>query len=94
MKAFQQTKGLVADGIVGANTWQALVQGHTVKKSSSGDDVKAVQHLLKYKHGYDIEVDGVFGSNTDKAVRELQKAYGLAADGIVGKNTWKALVAG
>lgn len=94
VKAFQQAEGLVADGIVGSNTWQALIQGNTVQKGSSGDGVKAAQYLLKHKHGHDIEVDGVFGGNTDKAVRALQEVYGLTVDGIVGKNTWKALVAG
>ena len=94
VKSFQGTKGLAVDGIVGPNTWQALIEDHTVKKGSSGDDVRAVQHLLKAKHGYSITVDGTFGSETDKAVRLLQEAYGLTVDGIVGKNTWKALVAG
>lgn len=94
VKNFQGTKGLAADGIVGSNTWQALVQGHTVKKGSSGDAVWAVQHLLAYKHGYSLTADGSFGNITDAAVRDLQKVYGLTVDGIVGKNTWKALVAG
>ena len=95
VKNFQQTRGLTADGIVGPNTWKALIQGHTVKKGSSGDAVRAVQYLLAHKHGYSsITVDGVFGSETDKAVHDLQNVYDLAADGIVGQNTWKALVAG
>lgn len=95
VKNFQQKKGLAVDGIVGPNTWKALVQGHTVKSSNSGDAVRAVQYLLVHKHGYSsITVDGVFGRGTDKAVRDLQNVYGLTADGIVGQNTWKALVAG
>lgn len=94
VKSFQGSKGLVADGIVGPNTWQALVQDHKVKKGSSGDAVWAVQHLLKHKHGYAITPDGSFGNQTNAAVRDLQKVYGLTVDGIVGKNTWKALVAG
>jgi peptidoglycan hydrolase-like protein with peptidoglycan-binding domain len=94
VKSFQGTKGLAVDGIVGPNTWQALVQDHTVKKGSSGEAVWAVQHLLAHKHGYSLTPDGSFGNQTDAAVRDLQKVYGLAVDGIVGKNTWKALVAG
>ena len=35
--------------------------------------------------------DGIFGPNTEEAVKELQKAKGLAADGIVGPRTWAAL---
>ena len=94
VKSFQGTEGLTVDGIVGPNTWQALIKGHTLKKGDSGDEVKAVQHLLKHKHGYSVAIDGTFGGETDKAVRKLQEAYGLTVDGIVGKNTWKALVAG
>jgi peptidoglycan hydrolase-like protein with peptidoglycan-binding domain len=94
VKNFQQAKGLAVDGIVGPNTWKALIQGHTVKKGSNGDDVRAVQYLLNHKHGYGLTPDGSFGNQTDAAVRDLQKAYGLVVDGIVGQNTWKALVAG
>lgn len=37
-------------------------------------------------------VDGLFGRNTDKAVRNFQKANGLTADGAVGVNTWKKIL--
>jgi zinc D-Ala-D-Ala carboxypeptidase len=94
VKGFQGAKGLATDGIVGPNTWTALIQGHTVKMGSSGDDVRAVQHLLRNAHGYDIAVDGIFGSKTQAAVTGFQKSRGLAVDGIVGPQTWKALVAG
>jgi len=38
-------------------------------------------------------VDGAFGSLTDAAVWEYQKAKGLSVDGIVGAKTWAALLA-
>jgi peptidoglycan hydrolase-like protein with peptidoglycan-binding domain len=37
-------------------------------------------------------VDGIFGSRTEAAVRTFQEIFGLTPDGIVGKATWYALV--
>lgn len=56
-----------------------------------GDDVKATQEELnkrKYNCG---TADGVFGKNTDIAVRNFQTDNGLTVDGKVGKNTALAL---
>lgn len=39
-----------------------------------------------------IEVDGKFGSDTQKAVMAYQKANGLTVDGVVGINTWKKIL--
>ena len=35
--------------------------------------------------------DGIFGSNTETAVKAFQRANSLSADGICGCNTWKKL---
>ena len=62
----------------------------TLKKGSKGDKVKELQTKLN-KVGYNLVVDGSFGSATEKAVKEFQKKYGLTVDGIVGPNTTKKL---
>lgn len=56
-----------------------------------GSDVRGVQELLRAT-GAKIEVDGIFGPNTERAVRRYQNAKGgLAVDGIVGRDTITAL---
>lgn len=61
-------------------------------RGDSGEEVKTLQELLR-KHGYDIKVDGKFGSGTEQAVRDFQKAHKLAIDGRVGPKTLEKLVA-
>jgi peptidoglycan hydrolase-like protein with peptidoglycan-binding domain len=39
-----------------------------------------------------VAVDGIFGPETDAAVRAFQQEKGLAVDGIVGPQTWPALI--
>ena len=56
-----------------------------IKLGSKGDDVKKIQKFLK------LAVDGTFGPNTEKKVKEWQKANGLTADGIVGDGTWNKM---
>lgn len=58
--------------------------------------VKTVQRLLnafscKGKDGKTLTVDGVFGTNTEYAVKTFQKKKNASADGIVGPVTWKLL---
>ena len=91
---FQLAKNLDTDGIVGPQTWTALIQGKNVKVGSTGQAVRAVQRLLRDRLGYnEIVVDGDFGPITDNVIVALQNAYDLTPDGIVGPQTWKALVA-
>ena len=56
-----------------------------LRKGSKGDEVKLLQKLLY------LEVDGIFGTLTEEAVKAFQKEKGLTVDGIVGDNTWKEL---
>jgi peptidoglycan hydrolase-like protein with peptidoglycan-binding domain len=62
-----------------------------LKKSSKGEAVTRLQEGL-HQLGYDAgAVDGIFGPNTERAVKEFQTNNGLAADGVVGPKTWTAL---
>ncbi len=99
VKRFQAANGIGADGIVGPKTWNVLTSSNangntttraTLRNGSTGADVKVLQQLL-VQHGYQIGIDGIFGSGTEAAVKRFQAANGIGADGIVGPKTWAAL---
>ena len=62
-----------------------------IRYGSRGTDVTELQETLNTK-GYSLSVDGIFGTETEKAVKDYQKKSGLSVDGIVGVNTWGALL--
>ena len=90
---FQRAHHLPADGVIGAKTWGALIV--TVKLGSTGSAVRAVQDQANFRNlrnGHSLNVDGIFGQQTQSWVRGFQQAEGFKADGIVGPLTWQALV--
>src|SRR5215467_1359576 len=92
--AFQASRGLSADGIVGPQTWpQLIIQ---VQQGSTGDAVRAVQSQIHSRGdgANQVAVDGIFGSVTNDAVWAFQMLLGLPADRIVGPQTWNYLVNG
>ncbi|EFM12302.1 Peptidoglycan-binding domain 1 protein [Paenibacillus curdlanolyticus YK9] len=63
-----------------------------IKRGSKGEEVTRIQTLLN-KAGFPPgTVDSDFGSNTEEAVRNFQKANHLEVDGVVGKDTWALLL--
>ena len=96
VREFQQRRLLLADGVVGENTWTELVEaGYQVGERllylrvpySRGDDVLALQHQLN-ELGFDSgPEDGIFGLLTDSALTEFQRNTGINMDGIVGEST-------
>jgi hypothetical protein len=54
-----------------------------------GGDVKTWQAQMR-KRGWDIDVDGVYGPDSEEICRAFQKEKGLAVDGVVGPATWSA----
>lgn len=61
------------------------------KKGSTGATVREIQTRLKNWGYYDGAVDGIYGSQTEKAVRYFQRKNGLSVDGQVGNQTLAAL---
>ena len=54
---------------------------------SRGNEVRRIQTKLKQLGYYNGNIDGIFGSDTKKAVIKFQKNCGLTADGIAGPKT-------
>jgi peptidoglycan hydrolase-like protein with peptidoglycan-binding domain len=97
VRAIQSSRGLTVDGIVGNQTWPALIV--QVKRGSTGDAVRGVQEEFQFRNlsgdpSQGLQIDGIFGPQTDAAVRGFQQALGVTVDGIVGPITWRALVSG
>ncbi|MCG4528492.1 peptidoglycan-binding protein [Intestinimonas massiliensis] len=72
--------------------------GSPLRRDTAGPDVVVVQtELNRIGQNYPAipkiqPVDGVFGQQTEEAVRRFQEIFGLTADGVVGKATWYRLV--
>lgn len=101
VRHFQQERGLTIDGIAGPHTmrlldearWQlgdrslAFTPGHLMR----GDDVVALQRRLT-SLGFDAgRIDGIFGHQTDAALRQFQRGVGVEPDGTAGVQTFRAL---
>ena len=89
VKAFQKTVGVAPDGKFGAATL-AAAKKHNLRKGSNGTLVMILQCFL-ICHKQKITADGVFGANTEKALKTVQGKFGLVADGVAGSNTFKTL---
>lgn len=99
--SFQRKLGLHEDGVVGQETWAALVDS----TFTLGD--RTLYLRLPHFHGHDVlvlqealsalgfstgAVDAIFGPSTEHAVRGFQRNCGQPADGIAGIETIGALM--
>jgi peptidoglycan hydrolase-like protein with peptidoglycan-binding domain len=62
-----------------------------VRRGDQQHPVQTLQYLLRAR-GHTVTVDGIFGPNTESAVRAFQQQNNLSVDGVVGPNTWSALI--
>lgn len=76
---------------------RSLYPGYPLRRGNSGDAVTVIQRELNtisksYPAIPRVEVDGIFGETTERAVRTFQQIFNLTPDGVVGQATWNRLV--
>jgi N-acetylmuramoyl-L-alanine amidase len=101
VRAFQQYRGLLVDGMVGEATFRALKEAsyqlgartlaHQFGAPMYGDDVATLQARLQDLGFYIGLVDGHFGLQTHNGLMSYQREYGLFPDGICGPDTLRSL---
>jgi N-acetylmuramoyl-L-alanine amidase len=100
VKQFQASRGLVADGVCGVDTWISLVDAgyrlgdrllYLRSPMLRGEDVAELQRQLGAL-GFDSgRVDGIFGPCSERALRDFQRNAGLTTDGVSGPEVRAAL---
>ena len=104
VKAFQKAKGLMADGVAGKKTLDAIAaavdkaggsssgsSSTNMKLGSTGTAVSALQQNLTTLGYYYGDVTGHYGNLTQQAVKKFQKAKGLTQDGVASTATLNAI---
>lgn len=59
---------------------------------SQGQAVRDVQAFLNQQNLYPNAPDGIYGPQTQAAVRRFQESQNLSVDGIIGPQTWGAML--
>lgn len=73
-----------------STTYSYEIYMPNLRQGITGEAVECLQIRLQ-NSGYEIAIDGFFGSQTEKTVITYQKRAHLVSDGIVGRQTWRQL---
>lgn len=64
----------------------------TLRLGAQGSAVEQLQQRLRELGTYSGAVDGLFGPQTEEAVKQAQRQLNLTPDGVVGPATWRSLL--
>ncbi|MEO1144788.1 MAG: peptidoglycan-binding protein [Cyanobacteria bacterium J06638_22] len=98
IRAFQREQHLRIDGIIGQETWGALIRGvqpgsRELRLGHCGSDVHELQGLLQV-HNFVVARTGHFDDTTQQSVVQFQEQHHLRSHGRVDSVTWTLLRAG
>jgi N-acetylmuramoyl-L-alanine amidase len=101
VRAFQQHRGLLVDGVVDQATYRSIREAsyrlgartliYQLSAPLYGDDVATLQTRLQDLGFYNGRVDGFFGPQTHDGLSSFQREIGLSPDGICGPATLRSL---
>lgn len=86
----QTITGLQVTKIAGNTTWNVInliLSKRIIRLNHAGGPV--VRYL---QHHLGVEIDGVYGPQSETAMKKFQKQNGLRTDGVIGPNTWNKII--
>ena len=89
---YRDTLSALPSGYEGGSA--AIFPGVTLKNGMSGEDVRKLQTYLAAIADDEFaapDVTGYFGTQTEEAVRQVQRRYGIPESGIVNAVTWNQI---
>jgi N-acetylmuramoyl-L-alanine amidase len=90
VEKFQKIAGIIPSGMANSTTWNAINQILSKRLVQGNQTSGPIMRYLQYRVGADP--DGIYGLNTEAAIKKFQQQNGLTADGIVGAPTWQKLI--
>ncbi len=90
VERFQEIVGIQKTGVAGNTTWGAIneiLAKRIIRRNHAGG---VVVRYLQFR--LNLDIDGIFGPQTENAVKAFQRSKGLFADGIIGPATWQKLI--
>ncbi|ADI65199.1 N-acetylmuramoyl-L-alanine amidase [Trichormus azollae] len=90
VEKFQKMAGIIPSGMANSTTWNAINQILSKRLVQGNQTSGPIIRYLQYRVGADP--DGIYGLNTEAAIKKFQQQNGLTADGIVGAPTWQKLI--